>query len=157
MLALMISVPTVAYAAAPAAPQLRLGDIQARLYFSGSGRLSDDLLRRNPPFSGWNTCIGEGDASEPADDVLVSIPVNAVIRPGQNGRTNSSVPIILIARAGGKVIGQRTVTNILTSHQGVAHSALWLRDVTCGVGTVTIEARMGNQRKTASLEFDGGE
>lgn len=153
MLALTLSVTTVAYAAAPAAPQLRLGDIQAQLYFSWSGRFSDDLLRRNPQFSGWNTCIDDGAPN----DVLVSVPVNAVIRSGQDGQTNSSVPIILIARAGGKVIGQRTVTNILTSHQGVAHSVLWLRDVTCGVGTVTIEARMGNQRKTASLVFDGGE
>ena len=152
-----LAVPAAVQGAASAAPQIRLGDIRARLYFTGSGRLSDDILRRNPPFAGWNTCIGEGDASEPADDLLIEVPVLAVVRAGQDGQTNTSVPIVMTAQAGGKVVGQRTVASTLTSHEGVAYQALWLRNVTCGAGTLSIDVRMGNQRKTATLAFDGGE
>lgn len=150
---LALLLPTAAYAAPPASPAVRLGDIKAQLYYSWTGRLSDNLLRGNEPYSGWNTCIDDGAP----DDVLVSVPVIVAVRPGQDGQTNTSVPITLIARSGAKVLAQRTVSSMLTSHQGLTHAALWLRDVTCGVGTVTIEARMGSQRKTATLVFDGGE
>jgi len=136
-----------------ASPPLRLGDIRAQLYYSWTGKLSDNVLRGNQPYSGWNTCIEDGAPN----DVLVSVPVIVAVRPGQDGQISTTIPVSLIARSGSKILAQRTVSHVFTSKQGNAYVALWLRDVTCGVGTVTIEARMGNQRKAASLEFDGGE
>lgn len=54
-----------------------MGEIQLRLFYKGSGRLSDDILSRKEEFVFHNTIIGEGDAVEAADDVLISVEMSA--------------------------------------------------------------------------------
>lgn len=129
-----------------------LGALQVRLWYTGTGRLSENIA---PPakFEAWNTVIGEGQAQEPADDALVTVDVIAT----SGGEENIGVPLTIIAHdAKGKVLGQRRVTDILTSHTGHAVQALWLRDVTCA-GTVIVEAVIGPVKKATRVNLSCGE
>jgi hypothetical protein len=137
-------------AAAPAGA--RLGAIQMRLWYAGTGRLSENIA---PPaqFTGWNTVIGEGSAREAADDVLVTVEVLAP----SGTEENISVPLAISARdAKGKLLGERRIATLLTSRAGRTVQALWLRDVTCA-GTVTVTAALGAARKSTHVSFDCGE
>ena len=47
--------------------------ISARLVGGKTGALSRDMLDPAQPFETWNSGIGEGDAHEPSDDILVTV------------------------------------------------------------------------------------
>ena len=83
---------------ASAAPQIDMGDIQARLFYSETGRLSDDLLARKKPFIFWNTIIGEGDAEENADDILIAVTMSAgKFGAREDNERNIDSPLVLKA------------------------------------------------------------
>lgn len=140
--------------AQPLQPALRITGIEARLFYAFSGKLSDDLLKRNPPFSGWNTVIGEGESGEPADDLLVSVRIEPVVQG--NDEVYSSQPVTITATADGKVLGKRTFTGTLIPAKGAAYKALYLRDIGCA-GDLKIDVVAGKQRRRASLAFHCGE
>jgi hypothetical protein len=77
-------------AAQEATPTVVLGPLTAQLYYKFSGLLSSDLLSRKPPFSGWNTVIGEGDATEPAEDLLVAARSVRQVGRRHSSKTSSS-------------------------------------------------------------------
>lgn len=133
---------------AVAAPTL--ANPQIRLWYEETGRLSGNIA---PPktVTLWNTCIGEGDAQENANDALFTIDVRSF------GAENVNTPITLVATGpNGKTLARRTYTSILTSEAGVAVLALWVPNVGCG-GRVVFNARMGAASKSVTLDFDGGE
>lgn len=133
---------------AAAAPTL--ANPQVRLWYEETGRLSGNVA---PPkrVTLWNTCIGEGDAQENANDALFTIDVRS------SGEENINTPITLVASgASGKIIARRTYTNILTSEAGIAVLALWVPNVGCA-GRVVLNARMGTVSKSVTLDFNGGE
>lgn len=136
----------------PPAPQATIESIRVQLYYEGSGTLSGNIA---PPakFSGWNTVIGEGDAKEPAQDVLVSVRLKS---DGSDGFLTETLLVITARNGAGKIIGQRTVRSILVPYQGTVASALWLPNATCA-GKLRIEARFGKQVRTASASLDCGE
>jgi hypothetical protein len=139
--------------AAASAAHIEMSDIQARLFYSETARLSDDLLARKKPFVFWNTIIGEGDAEENADDLVVSV----TLRADEGNEQNIDGPLIIKAMdEKGKVLGTRIARNLLTSRRGSTTVGLWLNDVTCA-GTVTIQARYAGQVKTAVLKMACGE
>lgn len=146
--ALVLSVSaTPAIAAGPA----RLGDLKVMLWYQETGHLSESIA---PPRSVnlFNTCIGEGDAREIANDVLFTVEVRT------NGEQSLSQPITLTAtNSRGAVIARRVVNGVLTSANGRASLPLLVNDVGCGVGTVIFSARLGNQNRTVTLNFGGGE
>ena len=150
-LALATSLP----AAAPQ-PPLKVTAIEARLFYQFSGKLSDDLLKRAPPFSGWNTVIGEGESGEPADDLLVQIKIEPLNRADAADELYSGQPITLTATAGGKVVGKRTFTGTLIPARGAAWKAMYLTDVGCS-GDLKIDVVSGKQRRSAKLTFNCGE
>lgn len=130
---------------------VRLGEIEAKLFYYQSGRLSDDVLNRDQPFIGWNTIIGAGDAEEAADDLLVLVPIFA------DGEKSVDGPIELSVRdKKGKLLGRRHFGSMLTSSDGKAYLALWLRDVGCA-GEMTFHARFREQRREATLALQCGE
>jgi len=151
-----LAVPASLPAAPPTSPALKVTAIEARLFYGYSGKLSDDLLKRDPAFSGWNTVIGEGSAGEPADDLLVSVRIEPVLKPSGVEGVFSDQPVVVTATADGKVVAKRTFTGTLTNAQGVSWKGLYLRDIGCA-GKLTIEAVAGRQRKVATLQFDCGE
>lgn len=147
----------IAMAAASTA-HIEMSEIQARLFYSESGRLSDDVLARKKPFVFWNTIIGEGDAEQNADDLLVSVTLSAgkFGTPEENERNLDGVLTIKATDQNGKVLGIRTAKNLLTSVRGSTTVGLWLNDVTCA-GAVTVQARYADQVKSAVLKMACGE
>lgn len=135
------------------ASSVRIGGIEARLFYNTSGKLSDDLLARVQPFVGWNTIIGEGPAGGAATDLMVDVKLLG------NGTDEQSIddPLeIWVTDRTGKTLAKRTVAYLLVPYRGAVHNALWLRDVGCA-GKLTLNARFRKQLKTASLALDCGE
>jgi hypothetical protein len=94
--------------AAPAGPTL--GPIRLQLYYKTTGTLSANVA---PPakISLWNTGAGEGDVKEPAEDLLVSVPIQ--FPPGRDVGENSDRPLTVSVRTrAGKLLASRTFTFI---------------------------------------------
>jgi hypothetical protein len=127
-----------------------LENTSVRLWYEGTGRLSDNILvDRN--FALWNIIIGEGSAEENANDALFSIDVRS------QGQENTQRPLIMTATdERGRVLARRTFLSVLTSQAGNATMALWIRDIGCA-GTVVFLAQQGIVRKSVSLDFNCGE
>ncbi|HEU0099785.1 MAG TPA: hypothetical protein VFQ67_13555 [Allosphingosinicella sp.] len=146
----MIEAFVVAMLAAPAAPPAPgIGAFRMHLFYENSGRLSKDI---SPPvkFTGWNTVIGEGSAEEAANDLLVTVEVKGP--PGEA----IEQPLILVARAKGKVLAQRRFDSLLTNVQGRTYKALWLSDVGCA-GRIEIVATIGRSTRKTAISLDCGE
>ena len=145
--------------AQPADPEgISLGDIEARLFYKETGRLSEDILSRREEFIFHNTIIGEGSAEEAADDLLISVEMSAgKFGSAEQNHRYLETPVTIVARdSRGRILGQRTHGSVLTSYRGSEHKVLWLNDATCA-GDVTITATFGRQTKTATLPMHCGE
>jgi hypothetical protein len=135
------------------AASVELDRVEAYLFYKGTGRLSDDLLNRVKEFAGWNAIIGEGDAEEPADDLVVAARLTSL----DGTEKYVAGPVELSVRNGkGKVIGSRTWKGVLTSKDGAVVLPLWLNDVGCA-GELKFTARYNGTTKAAHLALDCGE
>ena len=140
------------------ASTVTLGEIEARLFYKETGRLSEDLLSRKKEFWFHNAVIGEGDAEEAADDMMISVKITTA-NPGTAEDNHKFVdsPVEIVARdSEGKLLGRRVHDTVLTSYAGAEHKILWLNDVTCA-GDVKVTATFGKQTKTATLSLGCGE
>ena len=141
----------LALAAAAAQPATgELGEIRMHLFYTYSGQLSDDV---SPPraFAGWNTVIGEGDALEPADDLLVAVEVRT------DGHQFVEGPLHVTAHGrDGRLIAERRLEAVLTSDGGSSFTGLWLNDVGCE-GEIRVTATFAEQARTETLELNCGE
>jgi hypothetical protein len=121
-----------------------------RLFYLYSGTLSGDIA---PPakFDGWNTIIGEGDAREAAEDMLVTVRLHG--KP----EAQAFPPVLIEARNGkGKLVGSRKAEPYLTDIDGRAHVALWLHGIGCA-GRLTVTVRMGKAVRKSAVDLDCGE
>ena len=138
--------------AAPDEPVL--GPIRLQLYYKGTGTLSSDIA---PPrrVNLWNTGAGEGDAKEPAEDLLVSVPIR--MPPGRDVGENSDVPLTISVRTrSGKLLASRTFTFVAIPYRDPVWSPLWVPGVQCA-GPIVASAVWGKQRRSAAISFDCGE
>jgi len=144
---------TGAAPADPPPPQASIESIRAQLFYELSGTLSGNVASPPSNFSGWNTVIGEGEAKEAAQDLLVTVRVKG---NGADGFLTET-PLVITARNGaGKLLGSRSVTGILVPYEGSVATALWINNATCA-GKLTIEAKLGKQAKRATVALDCGE
>jgi hypothetical protein len=132
-------------------PGIELGAIQVRLWYEGTGRLSENIA---PPvsFDAWNTIIGEGAAAENADDALATVEI-------LSGGHEANVPGPLIIEARdyrGRIVARRVVTNLLTSRAGRAVRGLWLQEVGCA-GIIRVSARLGPMQRSVQISLPCGE
>ena len=149
-LAPLLALPLVA--AAPAGPQL--GPIRLQLYYKTSGTLSPNVA---PPtkIDFWNTGAGEGGVKEPAEDLLVSVPIR--MPPGRDIGENSDVPLTLTVRTkAGKLLGERRFNYVSIPYQDPVWSALWVNNIQCA-GPIVATATWGKQTRSAAVRFDCGE
>lgn len=141
----------LALAASTAQPATaELGEIRMHLFYTYSGQLSDDV---SPPraFAGWNVVIGEGDALEPADDLLVVVEVRA------DGHQFVEGPLHVVARGrDDRLIAERRFDAALTSDNGSSFNPLWLTDVGCE-GEIRVTATFAGRTSTETLELHCGE
>jgi hypothetical protein len=126
----------------------RIVNIEARLLYERSGRLSVDVTA-DPKPALWNTIIGEGSAEENADDLLVTA---VVAGPGEH---SSQAPLTITAMdARGKILGTRRIGGMLL--QSRTYRSLLLHDVGCA-GTLKLTAQLGASRRTETIELACGE
>src|SRR5215472_11413074 len=105
--------------------QRQLDSIGVQLFYETTGTLSPNIA---PPmeFTAWNTIIAEGDAKEPARDLLVtahlSVPVD---------EANVHVPLtIKVTARDGKIIVKRTFRSLFFQG-GSTVRAVFVPDATC--------------------------
>ena len=153
LLAMLIAAPALADGP-PRAAGPTLGDIRIQLYYKITGTLSANVAPpAHPDF--WNTGAGEGDAKEPAEDIVVSVPIR--MPPGSDMGENSEVPLTLTVRnAAGKLLGARTFDFISIPYAQPVWSPLWISGIQCA-GKITATAIWGKQRKSTSVTFSCGE
>lgn len=128
----------------------KIDAIGIQLFYASSGKLSEDI---GPPstFSAHNTIIGEGDAREPATDLLVTVRLSIAQKQG-----NSSVPLVVkVTDAKGKVQASRRFTSLFFN-EGRTVQAVFVPDATCA-GKLTVEASLGKVTKTQKVSLDCGE
>ncbi|MFS0736137.1 hypothetical protein ABC347_03720 [Sphingomonas sp. 1P06PA] len=148
----MILLCALMAAAAPAGP--KLGPIRLQLYYKASGTLSADVA---PPakMSFWNTGAGEGDVKEPAEDLLVSVPIQ--MPPGRDIGANSDLPLTISVRTrAGKLLATRTFEFVAIPYSEPVWSPLWVNDIQCA-GPIVATASWGAQRQSAAISLDCGE
>jgi hypothetical protein len=128
----------------------RLDAIGVQLFYETTGNLSPNIA---PPtsFTLWNTIIGEGDAKEPANDLVItahlSVPVD---------EANVNVPLtIKVTKRDGTIVAQRTFKSLFFKG-GRTVKAVFVPDATC-LGQTKIEALFGSQRKNVTLQLNCGE
>lgn len=137
-------------AARAASPEPQIRDIRAQLMLERTGTLSRDITAA-PHFTLFNTVIGEGDAGEPANDMLVTVTMTSA-----RDEENAPRPLVVTVRGrGGRVLAQRSFGGMLFTGGRSVHF-LQVRDVSCA-GDVTIEATYGAQRRSERLSFSCGE
>jgi hypothetical protein len=140
-------------AAQEATPTVVLGPLTAQLYYKFSGLLSSDLLSRKPPFSGWNTVIGEGDATEPAEDLLVAVTLSSA--SGEEAFLEDKLEL-WVENEEGTVIARRDFEGVLMPYRGSVASPLWISNVGCA-GLLELHARYREQERISELRLYCGE
>ncbi|MEA3014943.1 MAG: hypothetical protein QOD42_3488 [Sphingomonadales bacterium] len=137
-------IAAAALAAQPPAPvAAELGNIRMRLFYRGSGELSENIA---PPaqFAGWNTLFS-------ADDMVVVAELRTA------GEQHIGQPLRIVARGrNNRVLAQRTFRSILTSSEGRAFLPLYLNDVACA-GTIQVTVTFGRQSRAETLTLECGE
>lgn len=129
-----------------------LTGVRAHLFYERSGALSEDLLGRDPPFIGWNTPIGSGDAAEPAENLLV---VATLENPGDEAWLDEKVTLRVTDEMDGEV-KERVFSGLLFGAKSRLYLPLWLDDAGC-LGPVTITAAFREKKISAPLQLMCGE
>ena len=132
------------------APTATLENPSVRLWYEGTGHLSDNIATPRG-FALWNVIIGAGDAKEHANDAMFTVELRS------HGEQNLVQPLLMTATtASGKLLARRTVRHVLTSEAGKVVLPLWVPDVGCA-GRVLFVARYGVTTKSVTLNFACGE
>jgi len=135
---------------ARAAPAATLENPSVRLWYEGTGHLSDSIATPRG-FALWNIIIGGGDAKEHANDALFTVELRS------HGEQNIAQPVLMTATtANGKLLAWRTVRHVLTSEAGRVVLPLWVSEVACA-GRVLFVARYGAMTRSVTLNFACGE
>lgn len=130
-----------------------LGKLTAQLYYKDSGTLSQDVLNRKPAFSFWNTGAGEGDAKEPAEDMVVSV---TLANASDDGVFLDETLELWVTNAKGKEIARRNFKGILVPYQGKVSNPLWLQDIQCA-GPLVFHAKFRGKEVKGQVSLDCGE
>lgn len=151
-MALILTGATGATAAPVPEPVLRLG-IEARLFYSASGKFSADVLARGGPEL-FNVVAGKDASTASLVTVIVSL-ANDVGLP-------SDARLRLTARerprgGGGRILTDRSVAVGAVDQGGVMHLGFWLQGTGCRpvqlLASLTVPRRAGPVTATATIPF----
>jgi hypothetical protein len=142
--------------AAQGAPSVAVEEVRVQLFLERSGKLSDNIAGAKKAFH--NTVIGEGDAGEPAESVLVTLvitgPKNAK-SSDKIARDLASVTVTQQSKQGPKVLLRRAYGGFLFGEQGRVHKAFFVDNATCA--PLEIDVKLGKSRRNAKVDFTCGE
>jgi hypothetical protein len=139
-----------------AAALVTIGKIRVQLFYELSGTLSRDIA---PPakFDLWNVGAGEGSADEPAEDVLITVPLSLPMGTDMAAFAPELLTISVHNQAG-KLLAERRYgkESILVPYTGQSYARLWVNNLQCA-GRITITARYGAIVRSTKLNFACGE
>jgi hypothetical protein len=107
------------------ASSVQLGEIEAKLFYKSTGRLSVNMLARGTDFIAHNSIIGEGSTEEPAEDILVTVDLR-MTNPREGDQINVNSPVEIEVRNGSKVAARRVFSHVSILQAGVEKKALCL-------------------------------
>lgn len=125
--------------------------IQARLFYSHSGTLSDPIT---PSMGLWNTIIGEGDVLEPSEATLVDVVLRG--EPGDYPDAAQVDVIVTETQSGKTVLKQSSGLGVFSS-EGRFHVPVWLAQTGCTALTVKAKLRGTNSQAVLEIPFACGE
>lgn len=140
----------------PAQAQVAIAEIKAQLFLERSGALSDNLVGRSLALH--NTVIGEGDAGEPAEAVLVTLVFTGAKNSKSSDKIARDLAAVTVrqkARTGEKILLKRVYGGFLFGESGRFHKVFMLDNATCA--PLEIEVKIGRSVRNASLDFRCGE
>ncbi len=160
--ALALTGPAMAQKARPKAAEpakeegvsgpIGLKDMKIQLFLEKSGTLSENLVGTKKAFV--NTVLGEGEAGEPADAVLITL----VFEGTKNSRASdklardlAQVKVTQATKAGTRIVLNRVYGGFIFGDTGLAHKALIIDNATCD--PLEVEAKIGKTRKLAKIDF----
>ena len=142
--------------AAPALAQVAIEDIKIQLFLERSGKLSDNIVGAKKKFH--NSVIGEGDAGEPAESVLVTLVISGpknTVSSDRIARDLASVTVSQSGKQGTKVLLRRAYGGFRFGDDGKIHKAFYLDNATCA--PLEVDVKLARSRKTAKIDFTCGE
>ncbi len=145
---LLALVPAAPALSAPESDGIKIGAVRAQLYYQHSGTFSEDLIARKPPFRGWNTGEGEGDAKEPSEHLLV---VATLVNSGAEHFTSDKVTLRVTDEIEQEV-RVKEFSGVLLPANGTLQLPMWLDDAAC-LGTVTVTATFREQSVSGTLDM----
>lgn len=132
--------------------QVAIEDIRMQLFHERTGTFSENIVGSRKTF--MNTPKGEGDAAEPAEQVLVTL----VFSGPRNSRSSdriardlANVSVSQDARTGRRTLLQRAYGGFLFGENGRYHKAFMLDSATCA--PLEVDVRVGRSRRTAKVDF----
>lgn len=138
--------------AGPAAAQVAIAEIRAQLFLERSGQLSEDLVPAGKAMR--DTLTGEGEISEPADAVLVTLVMTGPKNTKSSTKIARDLVVVTVrqkTKAGEKILLSRPYGGFLFGESGRIHKAFLVDNVTCA--PLSIEVRVGKSSKAAKLDF----
>lgn len=155
-LCLVFGLATNLLLATPALAQVAIEDVRIQLFLERSGKLSENIVGSKKRFH--NSVIGEGDAGEPAESVLVTLvvtgPKNAV-SSDKIARDLASVTVTQSSRQGPRVLLRRAYGGFRFGETGRIHKAFYLDNATCA--PLEVDVKLARSRKTVKVDFTCGE
>ncbi len=147
---LLASISIASGAETKSAATVTLTGVEARLFYEGTGVLSENIASP-ATFHAWNSAIGEGDARQPANDLVVT----AALASTPAEATVKGPLVISVINEKGRPIAKRKFKTVFFK-DGKAAKALFVPDAVC-IGKVTIKAVFGAQQRVANVELNCGE
>jgi hypothetical protein len=132
-----------------AAQEVRLGDLSARLYLEGSGKLSDDLLKMKDAKL-TDLPRGEGVFGEPANTVVFNVSLLGA-KNTQPKHANAIATIVTTNRTGQRKTETRPLLGFVFNNEGALNRPIIVENVTCS--KVEIEVKSRGASKRAQLDF----
>jgi hypothetical protein len=136
------------FAATPA-PTLKIKSVDARLFYSDTGTLSEPVT---PQMALRNVIIGAGDVPEPSTSTLVDVVVE-----GTAGSFDPKWVVQLVVKesGSGKVIARASKHVSVLSNAGISHVGFWLPYTGCE--SLDIAASVGKASMKNHVAFNCGE
>ncbi len=135
-----------------AGAQVAVDDVRIQIFGERSGSFSENLVGSRKVLK--NTVRGEGDAGEPAEQVLVTL----VFTGPKNSRSSdkiardlASVTVTQSAKTGPRTLLKRAYGGFQFGESGRYHKAFMLDNATCA--PLEVEVRLGRSRRTVKVDF----
>ena len=134
-------------------PRFAVTGIEAKLFYSNSGRFSANILD-NPKIVLHNAIIGEGGVEGPSDNTLLIVRIQGPARGELEG-----LRLRMVATTSEDTLTDREIDVGSMNTAGNYYAAYWLYDTGCEPVTVVAQLTHGSetQRKIAVIPFQCSE